>query len=360
MKNSINRRQFLGAAAAAATLPSVGASAPTRAIPSPTMWPGDRSAAVSLTFDDAMQTQLDNAGPILKKHGLNGTFFAVTGPSSTWLKRPDDWRRLAAEGNEIGSHTVHHPCMLKVIKPHSQDYTPEMMLKEMRDSSEAIIERLGTRRGMTFAYPCGDMTFGSEADLARNQARYLDYVSQYYFAARGYNSWAPVVAEDINPLTVPVLGWTAGKNFPSLLDQLEPARQGHNWGVFVFHGVGGQWLSVTSQTLDELAGFLARHTEIWTATFGNVVRYIQETLTLRVEPVESTGQRRQFALSWPLDAKIYDLPLTLKWKLPSQWSSCTANADGRPLDCSVKANGGEKSALADVPAQTRTVQFVKS
>ena len=359
MKNSINRRQFLGAAAAAATLPSVGASAPTRAIPSPTMWPGDRSAAVSLTFDDAMQTQLDNAGPILKKHGLNGTFFAVTGPSSTWLKRPDDWRRLAAEGNEIGSHTVHHPCMLKVIKPHSQDYTPEMMLKEMRDSSEAIIERLGTRRGMTFAYPCGDMTFGSEADLARNQARYLDYVAQYYFAARGYNSWAPVVAEDINPLTVPVLGWTAGKDFPSLLDLLEPARQGHNWGVFPFHGAGGQWLSVTSQTLDELAGFLARHTEIWAATFGDVVRYIQETLTLQVEPSESTERRRQFALSWPLDAKIYDLPLTLNWKLPSQWGSCTATADGKPLDCSVQANGGEKAALVDIPAQTKTVRFVK-
>ena len=212
---------------------------------------------------------------------------------------------------------------------------------------------------MTFAYPCGDMTFGSEADLARNQARYLDYVSQYYFAARGYNSWAPVVAEDINPLTVPVLGWTAGKNFPSLLDQLEPARQGHNWGVFVFHGVGGQWLSVTSQTLDELAGFLAGHPEIWTATFGDVVRYIQETLTLKVEPGESTEQRREFALSWPLDAKIYDLPLTLKWKLPSGWSSCTATADGKPLDCSIKTDGSEKSALADIPAQTRSVQFVK-
>jgi peptidoglycan/xylan/chitin deacetylase (PgdA/CDA1 family) len=359
MRNSISRRQFLGVTAAAAALPSVGASAVATAIPTPTMWPQDRSAAISLTFDDAMQTHLDNAGPILKKHGLNGTFFAVTGPSSTWLKRPDDWRRLAAEGNEIGSHTVHHPCMLKVIKPHSQDYTPDMMLKEIRDSSESIIERLGTHRGLTFAYPCGDMTFGSEADLARNQARYLDYVSQYHFAARGYHSWAPVVAEDINPLTVPVLGWTAGKDFPSLLDQLEPARQGHNWGVFVFHGVGGQWLSVTNQALDELAGFLARHTEIWTATFGDVVRYIQETLTLKVEPGASTDQHREFALSWPLDAKIYDLPLTLKWKLPSQWSSCTAAADGKPLDCSGKANGGEKSALVDVPARTRSIQFVK-
>lgn len=360
MKNSISRRQFLGAAAAAAALPSVGASASATALPGATMWPGDRSAAISLTFDDAMQTHLDNAGPILRKHRLNGTFFVVTGPSSTWRKRPDDWKRLAAEGNEIASHTVHHPCMLKAIKPHSQDYTPDMMLNEIRESSEAIISRLGVRRGLTFAYPCGDMTFGGEADLARNQAHYMDYVAQYYFAARGYNSWAPVVAEDINPLTVPVLGWTAGKDFPGLLGQLEPARQGHNWGVFVFHGVGGQWLSVTKQALDELAGFLAQHPEIWTATFGDVVRYIQEAKALKVNAGESSSERHVFALSWSLDSKIYDLPVTLKWKLPSAWSSCIAQADGRKVRYSIKSSDGAKAVLVDVPAQTRALRFLKT
>ncbi len=359
MNNSISRRQFLGAAAAAAALPAVGSSASAGILPSPAMWPGDRSAAISLTFDDAMQTQLDNAGPILKKHGINGTFFVVTGPSSTWRKRPDDWARMAAEGNEIASHTVNHPCMLKAIKPHSQDYTPDMMLKEMRESSESIISRLGVRRGLTFAYPCGDMTFGGEADLARNQALYMDYVAQFYFAARGYNSWAPVVAEDINPLTVPVLGWTVGKDFPSLLAQLESARQGHNWGVFVFHGVGGQWLSVTNQAFDELAGFLAGHPEIWTATFGDVVRYIQEAKALKIQAGESTDQSLGFQLTWPLDSKIYDLPLTLKWNLQASWSSCTAQADGQPLKCSINASNGAKTALADVPVQTKNLRFVK-
>jgi peptidoglycan/xylan/chitin deacetylase (PgdA/CDA1 family) len=359
MKNLINRRQFLGAAAAAAALPSVGVSASGTALPSPTLWPGDRSAAISLTFDDAMQTHLDIAGPILKKHGLNGTFFVVTGSSSTWRKRPDDWQRLAAEGNETGSHTVNHPCMLKAIKPHSQDYSPDMMLKEIRESSEAIIERLGVRRGLTFAYPCGDMTFGGESDLARNQAHYMDYVAQYHFAARGYNSWAPVVAEDINPLTVPVLGWTFGKDSPSLLAQLEPVRQGHNWGVYVFHGVGGQWLSVRKETFDELAGYLAQHTEIWTATFGDVVRYIQESKALKVQACESADQSFGFALSWPLEARIYDLPLTLKWNLPPSWTSCTARVDGQPLNCSINAGAGSKAALVDVPVQTKTLEFVK-
>jgi hypothetical protein len=41
-------------------------------------WPGDKKAAISLTFDDAMNTHLDQARPILKKHQLVGTFFATT------------------------------------------------------------------------------------------------------------------------------------------------------------------------------------------------------------------------------------------------------------------------------------------
>lgn len=363
MSHSINRREFLEAAAATlAASPAMSAGDEKSLLPAPAPWPQDRTAAVSLTFDDAMQTQLDIAGPILKKYGLNGTFFAITGPSSSWLKRPDDWKRLAEEGNEIGSHTVNHPCMLKAIKPHSQDYTPEMMLKEMQESSQSIIERLGVKRGLTFAYPCGDMTFGREADLAPNQARYLDFVAQYYFAARGYNCWGPVVAEDINPLTVPVLGWTFGKDFPSLLATLDPARQSHNWGVFVFHGVGGQWLSVTQEAFDELAGFLARHREIWTATFGDVVRYIQEAKALEVRADESTRESFgfTFTLTWPLEAKVYDLPLTLKWKLPPSWSACSARADGKLLSCSRSADTSTQAVLVDVPPQARSLQFMNA
>jgi peptidoglycan/xylan/chitin deacetylase (PgdA/CDA1 family) len=356
MKTSITRRQFLEAAAGA-SLSAGLASASGTVIPEPARWPQDRAAAISLTFDDAMETQLDNVGPILKKHGLRGTFFVVTGHSSSWLKRLDDWERLAAEGNEIGNHTVNHPCLLKQIEIHSQDYTAEMMLKEVRDSSQEIVTRLGVHRGLTFAYPCGDMTFGPPGQQAANQARYLEYVAEYCIAARTYNSWAPVVAEDLNPLTVPVLGWTVGRDFPALLAMMEPVRRGHDWGVFVFHGVGGQWLSVKNQTFDELASYLEGHREIWTATFGDVVRYIQEAKGLGIQPGKSSGDHAQFVLTWPLDANIYDLPITIKWTLPSPWKACTASADGRPLTVSTAPGPGSKTVLVDVPAQTKTIEF---
>src|SRR5580658_2975403 len=68
-------------------------------------WPQDRTAAISLTFDDAMDSQLDRAGPILAKHRLHGTFFVSTGLGA-WEKRNEEWKQLAKQGNELGNHTV--------------------------------------------------------------------------------------------------------------------------------------------------------------------------------------------------------------------------------------------------------------
>ena len=89
------------------------------ALPKVARWPGDRQAAIVLTFDDALPSHLENAAPILRKHGLHGTFF-VTTSSRTWLGRAAEWRRLAGEGNEVGGHTVTHPCLLERIQPHAQ------------------------------------------------------------------------------------------------------------------------------------------------------------------------------------------------------------------------------------------------
>src|SRR5439155_2895775 len=176
-------------------LSSVSDWAQSTSIPKATLWPHNRAAAISLTFDDAMQSQLDSAGPILEKYHLTGTYFVITGSSGTWLKRLDDWKRLAAKGNEIGSHTVNHPCLLAEIEPHSQAYTPEMMRAEIQQSAREIIARLGTQRGLTFAYPCGNMSFGSPAVHGPNQALYLDYVARSYFAARGYDGAGTVTPE---------------------------------------------------------------------------------------------------------------------------------------------------------------------
>jgi peptidoglycan-N-acetylglucosamine deacetylase len=322
-------------------------------------WPGDRVAAISLTFDDAMKTQLDNVGPILKKHHLTGTFFVTTGKSD-WSDRKKEWQQLAADGNEIGNHTVNHPCLLKEIVPHSQSYTPEMMEAEVKGAADEITKTIPSHRGLTFAYPCGNMSFGPTQDRTRNQALFLTYVSRYSFAARGYGAGGPESPEEMNILAIPDLGPTVGKDFNSLLEMAKPAISGKNWGILCFHGVGGEWLSIKTEALDELAGYFEQHPEIWTAPFGDVVRYIQERDALQMNTKRNDDGSFGVVLSWPLEKHVYDLPLTLRIELPSDWKTAVVTANGKPLPTQLKPGEKGPSALVEVVPGTEEVRLSKS
>ena len=73
---------------------------------SATKWPEGKKAAVVLTYDDALDSQLDHAVPVLDAVGFKATFF-LTGLKPAAVER---WRAAAAEGHELGNHTVRHAC----------------------------------------------------------------------------------------------------------------------------------------------------------------------------------------------------------------------------------------------------------
>jgi len=321
-----------------------------------TRWPQDRVAAISLTFDDGIDSHIDHAGPILKKHHLNGTFFVATG-MGPWEKRKSEWKQLAADGNELANHTVHHPCLLPQITPHSQDYTPQMMEAEIKDAAREIQLATGSQRGLTFAYPCGNMSFGKPQDEVKNAALYARYVAENSFGARAYGAGGAQGPEDLNVLGISDLGFTADKDCPSLLDMARPAVQAHNWGVYAFHGVGGDWLAITPETLDELAGYYERHAEIWTATFGDVLRYIQENKAAGIQISKSDANSVSVAMTWPMDKKIYDVPLTLKVEVPQAWKDVSATGDGKALNARITDRTKGTVILVDVPAGTGEVRI---
>lgn len=318
-----------------------------------TRWPQDRVAAISLTFDDGINTDLDVVEPILAKHHLTGTFFVATamGP---WEKRKTEWKQLAQAGNELANHTVHHPCLLPQITPHSQDYTPEMMEAEIREAAEDITQLSNSKRGLTFAYPCGNMSFGKPEDQVKNAALFARYVSEHSFAARAVGGGA-IDPDELNVLAVSDLGPTADKDFVALLQMGKPAFEGGRWGVYCFHGVGGDWLSITPEALDELATYLQRHREIWSATFGDVIRYIQERKAASIRIAESAADHLEVRLSWPMDKNTYDLPLTVKVELPSTWSRVSASGDGTRLEVKLSEQPNGSVVLVDVLPKTASL-----
>ncbi|UKA60097.1 fibronectin type III domain-containing protein [Arthrobacter sp. FW306-2-2C-D06B] len=93
-------------AAAASVLLLLGYSAVYLAPPARAALP---KTIVSLTFDDGNADQLP-AEQLLKSLGLHGTFFITTSwiDNPSWLTRAN-LNSIAADGNEIGGHTITHP-----------------------------------------------------------------------------------------------------------------------------------------------------------------------------------------------------------------------------------------------------------
>ena len=102
-----------------------------------------------LTIDDGYRSTLDAALPALRELGMTATVFVVAGRTSLHgrpLMDPADWRRLHAEGLELGAHTMTHPML-----PALDDAGIE---REALGSKRRIEDAVGAEV-TSFAYPAG-------------------------------------------------------------------------------------------------------------------------------------------------------------------------------------------------------------
>jgi peptidoglycan/xylan/chitin deacetylase (PgdA/CDA1 family) len=244
--------------------------APDGGLPERTFpWPGTARGAVSLTYDDGLASHVEVVGPALKKHHLHGTFF-ITGNASPVHDAFDKWSALYRDGNEIGSHTMNHPCDAAqswVKKGYGlQDYDLARMEKELTDNIEQL-KAMGKKNGpYTFAYPCG-MTWVGE-----RQDSYKELVQRYFFAARGTAS-AVANPDGESFADLPAVG--ADKDPDQLVEFTRQVERDGGWLIIMFHGVGSEHLSVTVDQHERLLRYLEKHRDtVWTDTFLNVAQFV--------------------------------------------------------------------------------------
>lgn len=116
-----------------------------------------RRGLVGLTFDDGYADFLDEALPVLRKHGCTATVFVLPGRPggvNEWdplgprkpLLTLEEIRRVAAAGMEVGSHGLYHRDLTALDENE--------LLRETRGSRELIGELTGTLPE-GFCYPYG-------------------------------------------------------------------------------------------------------------------------------------------------------------------------------------------------------------
>jgi peptidoglycan-N-acetylglucosamine deacetylase len=241
--------------------------------PAEVRWPHKARAAVSLTYDDALETQIRNAGPALEKHHLKATFF-LTGESDSLKNQRKEWVALSLRGHELASHTMHHPCPRFhdwVPKGFAlEDYTLERLSKEL-DASIALVHELTSREEpLTFAYPCGDQYVGEGS----SRASYVPLIEAKFLAARGTETRVAMPGA-FSFSQVPTADDT-DRSGRALVEWVKKAEEQGGWVVFIFHGIGGQHIPTTLEAHDELLDYLAKNKKkVWTAPFGKVAALLK-------------------------------------------------------------------------------------
>jgi peptidoglycan/xylan/chitin deacetylase (PgdA/CDA1 family) len=232
------------------------AAAPTAATsniaPARCAWPNGAEAAVSLTYDDALSSQLEFAVPALDQAELKATFFLSGGNIGAFAP-------LAGTGHELASHTLHHPCDADLAALDASAMSEEL------DAGDAAVKALGVTGKLTFAYPCG------KRQMKAGES-YIPLVQARFRAARGV---AAVVADPahVDLFSVPALFPPASSDGNDVVSFIEGARASHGWAVIGIHGVteAGEYLQFPRAAHDKLLAYLKEHSaQVWTAPFGSV------------------------------------------------------------------------------------------
>lgn len=236
-------------------------------------WPNGKTGAVSLTFDDALDTQLENALPLLDQAQLSATFYVNPGRSNEWEHQLSQWQQAAQRGHEIGNHTERHPCSCN-FGFDDCFCLEKLSLDDIAQTIDIAEEALDTlfpsqKNLRSFCYPCYQNYVGS----GKTRQSYVPVVAERFRGARGGGERA----NDPHKIDL-AYTWALdvqGKSGAEMIHFVKEAVQQGQWAVLCMHGVGGQHLSIRTEALAELVAFLSdQGSSIWTDTFIAITDYI--------------------------------------------------------------------------------------
>lgn len=191
-----------------------------------------------------------------------------------------EWRAAARAGHELGNHTLFHQCSGSIadrawVQAHRDlDRVSVEQVKDQAVVANTMLYAIDGRRERTFTAPCGD-------PLAAGR-NYLPAIASEFVAIKaGGGTGVPHAMDQVDPYAVSVAA-PVGLSGKQLIDLV---KQAHARGTMVnltFHGVGGDYLSVSSAAHEELVKFLAEHRrDYWTDTFLNIMQHVKKQQAAR-------------------------------------------------------------------------------
>ena len=246
-------------------------SLPFRILP----W-NDHKGALSLTFDDGDPSQLDFAIPEMEKRGLKGTFYLI----AEKLTRPEDWKKAAARGQEIGNHSLNH----KRVK----DLVPGETEKQVADAKKKL-EDLTQAPVPTFAYPFTEINPALRGSAQCHHLLARGGMGEYYFTPDSEPDWAYLPSQVAMSMTSPGIykGWA------------EEALRRRSWTLPQFHAFEGTvsgWQPLPRKNFTEFLDHIVElKRDLWIAPLGEVGLYWLAQKRVEEAVIE---EKKRLTLTW--------------------------------------------------------------
>ncbi|MEP7279897.1 MAG: polysaccharide deacetylase family protein [Bacteroidota bacterium] len=277
-----------------------------------TPWLNNKDAAVSLTLDDWMSSQINNAIPMLMQKKFSATFFVKTNKITNW----DDLVKACDNGFEIANHTQTHPSL-----PTLND---AQIKEEVGGARKLIGLNNKNRFPVTFAYPGGGV-----GKVINSEQNIHSILLNYCIGARDVGSspypfnlefWGPQPFTNDNYFKIgsQIIN-DFGPDIQEFNSILDAAILHHGWYVTCYHGIGGEWISTSINNFEaQLNALEQKKGRLWITTFKEAFCYHKERHCQKLEVISENAESLKLNLTDTLrDNAVFNQPLTIRMKNPA-------------------------------------------
>lgn len=226
-----------------------------------TAYSAQEKLAISLSYDDALPSQLDHALPALEKYSFKASFYVVpTAPAFQY--RLEEWREVAKQGHELGNHTLFHACSASKpnrmwVPAHNDlDKKPVKSMLDELQVANTLLKAIDGRDERTLTPPCFDvMALGGN---------YVEAASSMFVAIKSQEDSSKVAL--IAPANI---------DAQAIIAFIEQQPDSIKLVNILMHGVGGDHLSITAQEHEKLLQYLDENRDrYWVDTYLNIMKVL--------------------------------------------------------------------------------------
>ncbi|BBN80182.1 chitooligosaccharide deacetylase [Pseudoalteromonas sp. A25] len=237
-------------------------------------YPNGARNAISITFDDARESQVDVGVPILDKYNVKATFYVMPEPVQGRLTQ---WQTVAGNGHEIGNHTASHLCTgnfqwLRAMNKGLEQVDLQWLRDDITKTNNYIENNLGVTP-RSFAYPCGNTFVGRGLEVQS----YVPLIADMFTTGR---TWLDETANDANYTDFAQLTGIRidGMTYEQIKATLDALRFSKSWIILAGHEVGQKGMyTIDSQALESLIIYLKDPANgYWLDTVDNVANYLKQ------------------------------------------------------------------------------------